>query len=167
MLPQYFTGVGKLIEALKEKDVIKETDKQLNILFDNWCESTVYKSNWWVEILTFSIIGETTRSLSFKEFHDIMPDVKYLNIGKQVSASMRKLPWTKGVHRLFIGLNKVDNGSYSYYPMKLDSTSDFSKQYSKLKKARSKTYFDKCNEIAEKIFDEGEECFDECDDDYV
>ena len=30
-----YTTVAKLIEALKDKGVIKDTDKQLNILFDN------------------------------------------------------------------------------------------------------------------------------------
>ena len=48
--------------------------------------------------------------LAFKEFHDILPDIQYLNIGKQVSKSMRELPFLKEVHRLFIGLkNFISN----------------------------------------------------------
>ena len=37
----------------------------------------------------------------------ILPELEYLNIGKQVSKSMRGLGFTKEVHRLIIGLNKV------------------------------------------------------------
>ena len=59
-------------------------------------------------------------SLAFKEFHDIMLEIEYLNIGKQLNMSMWKLPLTKNVHRLFIGLNKVECKGYTYYPIKLD-----------------------------------------------
>ena len=173
MLAVSFTTVGKLIETLKEKGVIKETDTQLNVLFDDWGESKIYKSNWWVKILSFSIIEEKTgpgsvkqsvsRPFTFKEFHEIMPDIQNLNIGKQVSLSMRKLSWTK-IHRLFIRLNKVSCGDYSYYPIKVDNESDLNKYYGKLKKARSQAYIDKVNELAEIIFNKNEECFDDSSD---
>ena len=42
---QSFTGIGKLIDELKKAGVIGETDKQLNVLFDDWGESSVYKGN--------------------------------------------------------------------------------------------------------------------------
>ena len=174
MSAESFTSVGKLIETLKEKGVIKETDTQLNVLFDDWAESKIYKSNWWVKILSFSIIEEKTepgsvkqsvsRPFTFKEFHEIMPDIQNLNIGKQVSSSMRKLPWKNYVCRLFIRLNKVSCGDYSYYPIKVDNESDLNKYYGKLKKARSQTYIDKVNELAEIIFNKNEECFDDLSD---
>ena len=174
MLAESFISVGKLIETLKEKGVIKETDTQLNVLFDNWAESKIYKSNWWVKILSFSIIGEKTepgsvkqsmsRPFTFKEFHEIMPDIQNLNIGKQVSSSMRKLPWKNFVCRLFIRLNKVSCGDYSYYPIKVDNESDLHKYYDKLRKARSQVYIDRINGLAEIAFNKNEECFDDSSD---
>ena len=173
MLAESFTTVGKLIETLKEKGVIKETDTQLNVIFDDWAESKIYKSNWWVKILSFSIIEEKTepgsvkqsvsRPFTFKEFHEIMPAIQNLNIGKQVSSSMRKLSCTR-IHRLFIKLNKMSCGDYSYYPIKVDNESDLNKYYGKLKKARSQAYIDRANELAEIAFNKNEECFDDSSD---
>ena len=174
MSAESFTSVGKLIETLKEKGVIKETDTQLNVLFDFWAESKLYKSSWWVKILSFSIIEEKTghgsdkqcksRPFTFKEFHEIMPTIQNLNIGKQVSSSMRKLPWKNFVCRLFIRLNKVSCGDHSYYPIKVDNESDLDKYYGKLKKARSQVYIDRANELAEITFNMDEECFDDSSD---
>ena len=61
-----YTTVAKLIEAFKEAGVIKETDKKLNVLFDNWNASPLFKGNLWVEILSFTIIGEKHSVVSFK-----------------------------------------------------------------------------------------------------
>ena len=169
-----FTTVGKLIEALKEKGVIKETDTQLNVLFDCWGESKMYRHNWWVKILSFSIIEEKTgpgsvkqcmsRPFTFKEFHEIMPDIQNLNIGKQVSSSMRKLSWKNYMCRLFIRLNKVSCGDHSYYPIMVDNESDLNKYYGKLKKARSQAYIDSMNKVTEIGFNRDEECFDDSSD---
>ena len=43
MQTERFTGVGKLIETMKDVGVIKETDDQLNVLFDDCGESKIYK----------------------------------------------------------------------------------------------------------------------------
>ena len=47
MQSERFTGIGKLIKELKDAGVIKETDEQLNVLFDDWGESKLlFKGNY-------------------------------------------------------------------------------------------------------------------------
>ena len=65
-----------------------------------------------------------------------MPEIIYLNIGKQVNRFMRRLPHVKFVQMLLTGLSKVEGNGYTYYPIKLDSTTDLSKYKVKLVKAR-------------------------------
>ena len=86
-----YISINKLIESFKSNGLIKDDDKQLNIFFDNWNESTVYKNTYSIRVLSFVVIGENARKISFKDFHEILPDVQNINIGKQISRDMRKI----------------------------------------------------------------------------
>ena len=47
MQAERFTEIEKLIKELKDAGVIKETDEQLNVLFDDWGESKLlFKGNY-------------------------------------------------------------------------------------------------------------------------
>ena len=135
-MSKQYISINKLIEELKSNGLIKEDDKQLNIYFDNWNESTTYKNSYSVRILAFSVISsEKTRKITFKEFHDLLPDVQNINIGKQLARDMRKIK-TANCRCVFVNLNQMKDKDYSYYPLKL-SSNDYSSYYNKLREERS------------------------------
>ena len=130
-----YISINKLIESFKSNGLIKDDDKQLNIFFDNWNKSTVYKNTYSIRVLSFVVIGENARKISFKDFHEILPDVQNINIGKQISRDMRKIK-TANCRCILVNLNQVNGKDYTYYPLKL-STKDYSDYYVKLREERS------------------------------
>lgn len=150
MQKENFINIGTLIDQLREHELLKEDDKQLNVFFDNWAESLLFRANWWVEILSFSVIdaNNKTRTLSFAEFHDAVPFKYYLNIGKQVSKSMRSLPMKKDIHKLMVRLDKIVLDDFSYYPIKLYEGENLP-SYTKLLRERSDAKVNQCNHYVE------------------
>ena len=131
----HFIGMNKLIDELKKHELIKEDDKQLNIYFDNWNESSKFKNVYSIRILSFAVIGSKPKKISFKDFHEILPSVQNINIGKQLSRDMRKIK-TAGCRCVFVNLNQIKDKDYSYYSLKL-STKDYSSLYQKLREERN------------------------------
>ena len=131
----HFIGMNKLIDELKKHELIKEDDKQLNIYFDNWNESNKFKNVYSIRVLSFAVIGSTPKKISFKDFHEILPGVQNINIGKQLSRYMRKIK-TAGCRCVFVNLNQIKDKDYSYYSLKL-STKDYSSLYQKLREERN------------------------------
>ena len=131
-----YISVNKLIEEFKDNELIKDDDKQLNIYFDNWNESSQFRGSYSIRILAFVVIGsEKTRRITFKDFHELLPDVQNINIGKQLARDMRKIK-TANCRCIFVNLNQMKDKDYSYYPLKL-STNDYSEYYNKLREERS------------------------------
>ena len=131
----HFIGMNKLIDELKKHELIKEDDKQLNIYFDNWNESNKFKNVYSIRVLSFAVIGSKPKKISFKDFHEILPGVQNINIGKQLSRDMRKIK-TAGCRCVFVNLNQIKDKDYSYYSLKL-STKDYSSLYVKLREERN------------------------------
>ena len=131
----HFIGMNKLIDELKKHELIKEDDKQLNIYFDNWNESNKFKNVYSIRVLSFAVIGSTTRKISFKDFNEILPVAHNINIGKQLSRDMRKIK-IAGCRCVFVNLNQIKDKDYSYYSLKL-STKDYSSLYAKLREERN------------------------------
>ena len=131
----HFIGMNKLIEELKNNKLIKDDDKQLNIYFDNWNESNKFKNVYSIRVLSFAVIGSTPRKISFKDFHEILPNIQNINIGKQLSRDMRKIK-TASCRCIFVNLNQIKDKEYSYYSLKL-STKDYSALYEKLREERN------------------------------
>ena len=130
-----YISINKLIETFKNNELIKDDDKQLNIFFDNWNESNIYKNTYSIRVLSFVVNDGKSRKISFKDFHDILPEVQNINIGKQISRDMRKIK-TANCRCIFVNLNQVNGKDFSYYPLKL-STKDYSEYYNKLREERS------------------------------
>ena len=130
-----YISINKLIETFEINGLIKDDDKQLNIYFDNWNESNIYKNTYSIRVLSFVVIGENARKISFKDFHEVLPEVQNINIGKQISRDMRKIK-TANCRCIFVNLNQINGKDYSYYPLKL-STKDYSEYYDKLREERS------------------------------
>ena len=131
----HFNGLNKFIDELKKHELIKEDDKQLNIYFDNWNESNKFKNVYSIRVLSFAVIGSTPKKISFKDFHEILPGVQNINIGKQLAKYMRKIK-TAGCRCVFVNLNQIKDKEYSYYSLKL-STKDYSSLYQKLREERN------------------------------
>ena len=130
-----YISINKLIETFKNNELIKDDDKQLNIFFDNWNESNIYKNTYSIRVLSFVVNDGKSRKISFKDFHDILPEVQNINIGKQISRDMRKIK-TANCRCIFVNLNQINGKDFSYYPLKL-STKDYSEYYNKLREERS------------------------------
>ena len=132
-----YISTNKLIDEFKKHKLIKDDDKQLNIFFDNWNESNKFKNCFSIRILSFVVVSSDnkTRRITFKDFSELLPNIRNINIGKQISRDMRKIR-TAGCRCVFVSLNQVMNKEYSYYPLKL-STRDYSNLYSKLREERS------------------------------
>ena len=130
-----YISINKLIETFKNNELIKDDDKQLNIFFDNWNESNIYKNTYSIRVLSFVVNDGKSRKISFKDFHDILPEVQNINIGKQISRDMRKIK-TANCRCIFVNLNQINGKGFSYYPLKL-STKDYSEYYNKLREERS------------------------------
>ena len=130
-----YISINKLIETFKNNELIKDDDKQLNIFFDNWNESNIYKNTYSIRVLSFVVNDGKSRKISFKDFHDILPEVQNINIGKQISRDMRKIK-TANCRCIFVNLNQINGKDFSYYPLKL-STKDYSEYYTKLREERS------------------------------
>ena len=135
-----YISIVKLIEEFKHNGLIKDDDKQLNIYFDNWNESNKFKNSYSIRILAFVVVGSQTehdkiRRISFKDFHELLPDVQNINIGKQLAKYMRKIR-TASCRCVFVNLNQMKDKDYSYYPLKL-SLKDYSELYNKLREERS------------------------------
>ena len=145
----HFIGMNKLIDELKKHELIKEDDKQLNIYFDNWNESNKFKNVYSIRILSFAVIGATQRKITFKDFHEILPGVQNINIGKQLSRDMRKIK-TAGCRCVFVNLNQIKDKDYSYYSLKL-STKDYSSLYEKLRKERNEIIGSSKSEFIEDV----------------
>ena len=131
-----YISIVKLVEELKDNGLIKDDDKQLNIYFDNWNESNQFKNSYSIRILAFSVIGpEKARKITFKDFHELLPNVQNINIGKQLSRDMTRIK-TANCRCVFVNLNQKKDKDYSYYPLKL-SSNDYSEYYNKLREERS------------------------------
>ena len=130
-----YISINKLLEAFKNNGLIKDDDKQLNIFFDNWNESNLYKNNYSIRVLSFVVNDGKSRKISFKDFHDILPEVQNINIGKQLARDMRKIK-TANCRCIFVSLNQITGKDHSYYPLKL-STKDYSEYYIRLREERS------------------------------
>ncbi len=145
----HYIGMNKLIEEFKKHKLIKDDDKQLNIYFDNWSESNKFKNVYSIRVLSFAVIGSTTRKITFKDFNDVLPGVQNINIGKQLSRDMRKIK-TAGCRCVFVNLNQIKDKDYSYYSLKL-STKDYSSLYQKLREERNEIIGSSKSEFIEDI----------------
>ena len=157
-LAENFLSTSELIETLKNENIIKDDDLQLNVFFDDFGKSKVYKFCWWCQILSFTIQNkDCSRKFSFKDFHELFPDKYYLNIGKQCNKDMQSLPLTIQIHKLMISLNKTNYKNnykdFSFYPIKLYSGPNLP-NLKKLRDENSKAMIDKANELAASFIDE-------------
>ena len=149
-----FLSVTDLIETLNAENVINNDDVQINVFFDDFGRSKVYKFCWWIQILSFTIQNKnSSRKFTFEDFHEMFPNKYYLNIGKQCNKDMQALPLTVQIHKLMISLNKTNYKDISFYPIKLYSGSNLP-NLKKLSEERSKAMIDKVNELAAVFIDE-------------
>ena len=146
----HYIGIVKLVEELKDNELIKDDDKQLNIYFDNWNESNKFKNCYSIRLLSFVVIGSQMRRITFKDFHELLPNVQNINIGKQLARDMRKIK-TANCRCVFVNLTQKKDKDYAYFPLKL-STKDYSEYYNKLREDRS-VVLDSASEFIEDVED--------------
>ena len=154
-----FVGMNKLMETLRENKLLNINDLQLNLYFDDWVESKNFKGAWSIQPLHFEIIGadKNSRVLGFKEFNDLYPSLKWINIGKQLNKEMKQLKLVKKLYCIkVLTKTKNINGRYEYHPMKLNT--DVSQTaYKKLLDFRSKVKTEHLEQLAKNMKDPEDE----------
>ena len=74
------------MKTLEDKKLIKSSDNQINVFFDEFFVNRIYKHNWTIKPIDFEVIDykKHSRHISYAEFKKSFSETEWINIGKQL-----------------------------------------------------------------------------------
>lgn len=134
-----FVSVSNLMNTLKSEQLIKQSDIQLNVYFDQFFENSKYKHNWTIKPIDFEVIDykRNTRHLSYAEFRKHFSETEWINIGKQLNKYFKEFDKTPILRKLMILVRTKPFHEFEYHPLKITLTDIKQDSYENLKKERA------------------------------
>ena len=134
MASSKFIGVNSLMKALEDKKLIKSSDNQINVFFDEFFQNHIT-----IKPIDFEVIDykKHSRHISYAEFKKSFSETEWINIGKQLDKYFKEFDKTPKLRKLMILTKQMPFNDSFYHPLKIVLSEISQDSYEQLKKERT------------------------------